>query len=915
MKPISLQQKHIDLFRQRVILNRLTKLDMKYLENSMLSNIYFQKSGGQLPENLGSSQTLAIKENPQGQGSLGIETLDPIATPSQLSLHKELFNSFSSQTQLLQLSETFFDFNFTNFSEMSPARDLIVYNKLPCKITVIWTVQKPSDPEESPVFHVYPQAQTLKPQGSAKFQIAFKPNRAAAYFYQMVQFFAVKYNSKTQDQIIKKMKGVANTNAATNFPQSMSDNIFNNASQQQVMTMQGKTKTLEKSRQFEITEKYKKAPQDAEYIDGKQIDEMVPSLQCYIRCVGHSFPPMSQVFIPIVELAPSNRVYFGPCGIGQSVYQTVQLLNKTDTPTYFRFHQDSSKTFRIFPMSGLVESKQFSVIIVEFTPKTSGSYNIHLPCSLNHSSSSQITLQLIAFCSSAQLTLENNGEIYFPPSYLGVYSQRKLKVHNTSRIPVQFTINIPEKYSQELFLDPKQMILLPNEIKPVDCKFLPYRKKKYKMTVPCQASELHDPSQDLIGYFLPGSGGRLQQQQLEQKELKSVDYNFTIFGAGGDGCLRLSPELIDFGIVKVNFNKKIYATLENVSDCTFFVQLSLRSANKKEKEKKFDQRMLSLLQQAFTLDFEEGIIAAHSKVDIGITFNLNQVCSLNLYLECIAKERNIKGVFTATSKNLTQQKCAITVKGKGKYPQLKIVDVRNDSMSVATLFESFSIASINKQLSNDLNDDEKKFLNIEKLNYFEASELMKRLKAYNWNFGYLPNRANVKPRKIVITMQNVGGTDLNWNFKLPSDSQIEVEAWADPGEPTEDEAFEKAILERKIFEIQPKNGKLNPQELVDVELIYSPGNEDDLLLANDKRLEMQQKNEKHFLQVVLQIQNGKPLLLHFQGTQLNPNEGMLVLRKNHFRIPDVPIGSLLPCLLYTSPSPRDRQKSRMPSSA
>ena len=26
-------------------------------------------------------------------------------------------------------------------------------------------------------------------------------------------------------------------------------------------------------------------------------------------------------------------------------------------------------------------------------------------------------------------------------------------------------------------------------------------------------------------------------------------------------------------------------------------------------------------------------------------------------------------------------------------------------------------------------------------------------------------------------------------------------------------------------------------------------------------------------------------------------------------------GSLMPCLLYTSPSPRDRQKSRMPSSA
>ena len=27
------------------------------------------------------------------------------------------------------------------------------------------------------------------------------------------------------------------------------------------------------------------------------------------------------------------------------------------------------------------------------------------------------------------------------------------------------------------------------------------------------------------------------------------------------------------------------------------------------------------------------------------------------------------------------------------------------------------------------------------------------------------------------------------------------------------------------------------------------------------------------------------------------------------------VGSIIPCLLYTSPSPRDRQKSRMPSSA
>jgi len=65
---------------------------------------------------------------------------------------------------------------------------------------------------------------------------------------------------------------------------------------------------------------------------------------------------------------------------------------------------------------------------------------------------------------------------------------------------------------------------------------------------------------------------------------------------------------------------------------------------------------------------------------------------------------------------------------------------------------------------------------------------------------------------------------LDWNFKLPSDSQIEVEPWADPGEPSLEEAFEKIIIENKIFEIKPRSGHLEPGNLADIELIYSPTN-------------------------------------------------------------------------------------------
>lgn len=91
----------------------------------------------------------------------------------------------------------------------------------------------------------------------------------------------------------------------------------------------------------------------------------------------------------------------------------------------------------------------------------------------------------------------------------------------------------------------------------------------------------------------------------------------------------------------------------------------------------------------------------------------------------------------------------------------------------------------------------------------------------------------------------MGGTELDWNFKLPSDSQIEVEPWADPGEPSYEEAIEKIIIDRKIFEIKPRQGHLEPGALADIELIYSPTN------ITDDETPNKNESEKHFLQVIL----------------------------------------------------------------
>jgi len=40
--------------------------------------------------------------------------------------------------------------------------------------------------------------------------------------------------------------------------------------------------------------------------------------------------------------------------------------------------------------------------------------------------------------------------------------------------------------------------------------------------------------------------------------------------------------------------------------------------------------------------------------------------------------------------------------------------------------------------------------------------------------------------------------------------------------------------------------------------------------------------------------NGKPLLIHLTGNTLAPNKGKIAVKKNHYQLPDMPIGQLLP---------------------
>lgn len=121
-------------------------------------------------------------------------------------------------------------------------------------------------------------------------------------------------------------------------------------------------------------------------------------------------------------------------------------------------------------------------------------------------------------------------------------------------------------------------------------------------------------------------------------------------------------------------------------------------------------------------------------------------------------------------------------------------------------------------------------------------------------------------------MKNVGGVAANWCFKLPNDSDIEMEPWVDTGNPSSEQAFEKMVLDQNIFKIEPRSGTLEPGEQRDLCISYFPR---DVC--------------KHHLNTFFQIQNGKPLIVRMEGETLD-RRACLQLLKHTYEMPAVPIG-------------------------
>ena len=138
--------------------------------------------------------------------------------------------------------------------------------------------------------------------------------------------------------------------------------------------------------------------------------------------------------------------------------------------------------------------------------------------------------------------------------------------------------------------------------------------------------------------------------------------------------------------------------LKNSSDCAFFVDLQVKNNNFEVTNPPSESQINS----AFHLSYREGVIPANSEIQVDITFVPVEVINFDLKLIVTAKERMPKKLpSTSTLKSQGQDpsmKSEMKIKAEGNYPLLEIIDIRNDTLSVAALWENFQISKINHEL-------------------------------------------------------------------------------------------------------------------------------------------------------------------------------------------------------------------------
>ena len=900
-----------------------TQIEMfRYKE---LKGIFFNKNGNNNKLEMFDKLNKTFSINSETENIEDIKRANDINS-KQPQLHKEMFWETFSPTRLISFDTDLIDFNYMQVGSVSEPYILKVNNNSNEDMNVKFIFEKPINlnnliqtinifHSENTVFFTQPEEQIIPKQSSVEFKVYFKPNKKEYYFYENLPCQATIINQATSFTSINQKNRLLNINKnklsdfgkiMINKKPNIKNTLFNENNKKS--TLLKSYTVFANNNESKNFENLGSSPKTKKYLS--LISKVEPPISLYISMVGHSFPPGTQIFMPMFEFSPKKEIFFPPTSINQSLYQTLKIENKNDTPLFYKINPDPQNIFRVHNKYGLIASNSFHLICLEFSPKDTTVYRFPLHIIFNHDSLNTKTIMLNGLCTDPVIEIEGiKDEIYFAPCYVGIKTKRKIVIKNLSPIRIKVNIKIDNMINGILEVDEDNFEMELNSIKYVEFGLIPNKNEEISAHILITAERIYDPSIENIGIYNPENFENKKEQLNFDRRIFKREIN--VLGRGSNGDLSIKPEKLEFGTVKVGFHKKLSFSIYNPTITNFYIRLipdySGNISLPDDKGNNYQNKKRSDI----NIDFIEGLLNSFCKKDINIQFEpktrVNLSFKINIYAtdtiddnkKLVLKKDKSININKESIKNANKEKkeeddnfynekseeiishkeelkCSLEVNAKGDYPLIKIVDLRNNNISPSKLWKDFNVDIANQELQKKLTEEEMDYSNAKSNK--KISEITQKFKIIQFNFGkkfISKNKQEAHNEDVFLTLKNEGGVLSEFYFNFPDDVNIKREIWMDPVEPTSNDKVEYHVLKEHIFTIEPRKSKLGPGESCNIRLRYC---------IKEKGI--------HRLRVLFQVVNGKPLIFELYGETLIDKNGILSFPKDILDFYEVPIGNM-----------------------
>lgn len=578
---------------------------------------------------------------------------------------------------------------------------------------------------------------------------------------------------------------------------------------------------------------------------------LTPPWHLQVLVAGHSFTS-GQGGHTSVAFEPPSLVFPG-CHVGDATYQTLTLFNRGESsPALFRFRDDP--TFSVQPAAGLVPPGGFQLLLVRFHPVEATSYERNIEVRVN---ADELTVHVAGSGYVPRLELIVEGDtLAFEPTCVGLSSKRQFTVHNASRIPALFEAVLPARATTIFAVAPTSGLLRGNESQTITVTFAP-RKPRSVARAKCVVR-----ARPIAG----ATSLRVRDARQLGNPTTTVpvvqEVTTSLVGPATCGVVAFEPSSLDFNTLLVNTRETQHLILANAADCAVKYTVWWTASSTWQPVGTGDELVV--------LDEPKGVLPARSRKRLRATFQPNAAGTFDVALVCRVKALSADGAEVqldpddakllalgddARSKahGLPNFFLSCGVHGKASFPTVVVRDARvqhgGTRLACGDIWTQLSLDALNATLVTPLTKDEVQ------LNLASSPDLslLERVP-----LCFIPEPLGSRPQVIILDLHNPGKLPTAFSLHLPNERDVELEPWADEGEPTETDVRINRILdELKCFDVEPRGGRtLLPGASASVRLSYS------FLSREFEGI--------HRLPILLRVAQGKQIWLDLVGQTLAP---------------------------------------------